>query len=381
MEKSPIEHTNHEYTEEKYPVDYRNKYSDLGAGIIGAGQVFQQRIGPSLHFLGVENKVILDPNLNKELLGQRDQRIDNLEAITEDHIGFILSPNNRHVSQVIELAGRKVSVYVEKPIAINKEEISELDKVVAETKVPIYFADYYLFKALGLFALMGVEMPFKEHLRIEHDPNGKLADAIKTCKPILDKIVKVKGYLLEGGQTLPATIEGREWLGDLKQGGGMLLDLMVHLTNITNMLDLKIKSISSAWLGVNEGIRGKYRPIDSGEFETAEDFAKVEGTATNGAEVEFAVGKFAKEHDRYLLLEDENGYALRLAFTSDNSVEWRDANGDFLGKVNLLADPYFLTMTHAIEHLTKGNGAMFYEPQRESVLKIEEMQKIGRGSK
>ena len=115
----------------------------------------------------------------------------------------------------MDFLNRGIRFYIEKPIAINSFEINQLDRAVEQAKEASYYGDHLLFKALGLYALMGVDMPFKEHLRIEQDDSGALRKAIDSRQSLLGKIKRIEGYILEG-EGCQGTIEGREWLGDLK---------------------------------------------------------------------------------------------------------------------------------------------------------------------
>lgn len=378
MSKDTSEPLSQQYTEKKYPLEFADKYKGKSVAILGVGQAYRKYVEPALNFLGVKNREVYDLNPKKV----RDEEVKIVPSdITKDKITYILTPNNFHAFQSLDLLKRGMPFYVEKPVAINSSEINQLDEAVKQAKEPSYYGDYYLFKALGLFSLMGIEMPFKEHLRVEQDDNSALRRSIDSGKPLLGKIKKIEAHLLEGGDVSAATIEGREWLGELSQGGGMLFDLMVHLTNLAHILGSSIDALDAVRLGVRTEERGVYSPIELHDWTTAEDFAQVSGTMVDGATFDFVVGKYAKEHNRYVLLEDENGTKLKLSFTTDNSVEWIDANGKIKGKVVLLADPYMLTMVDAIEHLTKGKGPRFYQTQRESVIMIEKMHAVGREGK
>lgn len=357
MSEHKSEPLSQQYTEKKYPVEFADRYSEQYAVILGAGQAYRKYAEPALNFLGIKDRVIYDPD---------PQRVHDEEAkiipsdIAADKIAFILSPNNFHASQALDFLNRNIRFYVEKPVAIKSSEIDQLDAAVAKAKEPSYYGDYYFFKALGLLSLMGIEMPFKEHLKIEQDYGHALRNAMDTGKPLLGNIRKIEASLLEG-EGSAGTIQGREWLGDIKQGGGMLFDLMVHLTNIAGMLDLSVDTIDKVYLGTRTDERGKYNPLSLYNWDTAEDFAQVQGKTSNSIPIKFAVGKYAKAHDRYVLLEDAIGAQLKLSFTTDNSVEWIDKNGTIKGKVILLADPYMLTMVDAAEHLTKGGGPRFFQ--------------------
>lgn len=367
------------YTEKKYPLVLKDTFEGTKIAVLGAGQhVFRQRAEPSLKFLGIKEISIYDPDATK--IHADETKIDNVDFMKSGEIAYILSPNNFHAPQELNFLAQNIPFYVEKPIAISVLEIDKIDRALKKTKSPSYYGDYYLFKSLGLFALMGIEMPFKEHLKVEKDFNNNLRNAINSGKPLLKNLVRIEGYLLEG-EGSAATIEGREWLGDLKQGGGMLFDLMVHPLNIINRLNVPIDIINKVSLGVRTNERGKYIPIPTGNWQTAEDFAEANGKTKDGIPVKLVVGKYATKHNRYILLEDETGEKLKLSFTVDNQVEWIDKDGNVKGKIVLLSDPYMLVMADAADHLTIGKGPKFYETQRDSVIIIDKMHKIGREGK
>lgn len=147
------------------------------------------------------------------------------------------------------------------------------------------------------------------------DPNVNIFLALLFS---LGKLKRIEAYLLEEGQESTATIEGREWLGDLTQGGGMLFDLMTHLPNVVHVLGFRVDALNEVRLGSHTQERGVYIPIGLHDWITAEDFAKACGTTMDGVPFEFVVGKYAKAHNRYVLLEDEKGMQLKLSFTWEN---------------------------------------------------------------
>lgn len=330
--------------------------------ILGAGEVYQKKIKPALKYLGIEHFKIFDPNYTN--LSQNETRINSIDELSSNSITFILSPNKFHLTQSIELIKKQVAVYIEKPFVVNKQELEIFEKTGINS--PVYLGDYYIFKALGLLSLVGIKMPFKKFIEIKLDKDEKLLRSIHSNKQILGEINKIEGCLLEGGNL--GTIQHRNWLSEKGQGG-MLLDLMIHLTNIVFMAGFKISEINNSILYESAEKIGDYKILSE---DKVEDLAKVSGIMNNDIEFNFTAGKNAVFSDRWLKFTDKNGYSLELVFNSNNEVFYRYKD-EILGKLLVKLDPYILTMMDAFSFFREEkNFVKYFDIQKNSICAIED---------
>jgi len=256
---------------------------------------------------------------------------------------------------------------------------------------------------LGVLRAMGVNMPFKEAVQV-NDPESELAAAINDHTiPALGKVVRVTSHFLVTpsleSNSDEISIEkskqsAREaWLGNRSRGGGLLLDLMPHITNMTNLIGngLEIDKIETSVQSVNTGKPGEYKTIcrengnltyidDNGhEVQTVEDRAKVIGTMKNGAEFEFEVGRFATNNEHFLELEDENGRVLRVEYKHPYQTTLKGKDGELLGSATMEIDPYCLIAAHMMEHFTSDSKfPLFADVQLQTIRDIIRMDDIAR---
>ncbi len=361
--------------------EFAASLDNLNILVIGAGDLFNGYLNLSekLRFLLGKNSrlSIFDPNLSdkRPLEGNF---IRSFEEIEKDSLALILSPNYlhlRHLEELLKLSPVK-GIYCEKPMCINDAELQKLDKLVGQTSKPLFFGDFFYYKALSLLSLSGVPMPHRNLLKIEFDDTqGAIEDALKNNVPLLGNIKRIEGRLLKGGH--PSLFK-RKWIFEKEQGGGVMLDLMIHLLNLAGIIGHKIASLNSVELlkysfrNSENAPKGVYSELLADE---AEDYAHISGKMTNGAEFDFKSAQYALNKENYLLLEDEYSNKLKVSLSrTDRSLEYFDKSGVLSAKINLSAAPYLLMMHHALNYLNmSGNNTtpLFYEEQFETITQIE----------
>lgn len=368
----------------RYPPSAKNCEAGKIVAVLGAGDVYQNMIRPTFEHLGLSCQIY---DTNQNLLPKaQETRVATPEDFDKESPVFILTPPRYHVQQVIDCIRAQKPFYCEKPIGANCEEMAQLETALKEIKAPGYFGDFHHFMGLGMTSLMGMNMPYQNTLLVVSDESGKIREALKTSIPLLNKVTKVTGHYLMGASTVGGTLEksasGRAWLDNRKTGGGMLTDLMPHFTNNCALMGMTIHTIDSAELKEKTDVPGQYTPIAKGDTQSTEYYAKVTGKLNNGADFEFEVAKNAAQNDLFLELEDTNGYRLRLDYLPPNrktTVSYLTPDGHLLGQVKTTIDPYFLTISHALEHFKSGqNVGLFFAEQAETVRVMEWMDKVAR---
>ncbi|MDL2307129.1 Gfo/Idh/MocA family oxidoreductase [Desulfovibrio sp. OttesenSCG-928-C06] len=334
----------------------RSPYDEVT--ILGAGEVFQLKIKECLSSLGVKKFNIYDPGLYPDIDWHDFKLVGPV---------FILSPNHLHLQQLRHVLHHGSACYVEKPMVINCDELETLAKLMRDASSPVYFGDYYFFKALPLLCANGHLRQYKsfvmEQGRYDHSIND---------------VVAVEAQILEGGCEKSGTIEHRNWLTIKSAGGGMLLDLLIHITNILNLLGLHLESVSNSSHKYFSHESGKYEPIVQND--RAEDYAGVEGYLTGDIPVKLRVGKYAAEHSRYIKLHHANGDITALYFEKKNFAHLINAKGDIPWYSELKVNPYLLTMRDALTFFKANQSKKYSSDSKfyaEQSLSIEQIAMIG----
>jgi len=333
---------------------------DQALTILGAGEVFRAKIEPCLNKLGVSHYNIYEP----KVMGNSPLGDFQLQGPV-----FVLSPNVFHLSQTEYALRKGHPCYVEKPIVISTAELDQLLELVKNIAMPLYCGDYYFFKALPLLLRYGHFLQYGELVKQsgDYDHCGSAVSA-------------VEAVLLEGGGEPSGSIAHRAWLGDVRAGGGMLLDLMIHLTNILNMLGLRLETVSHAALKRFDTQSWRYEPIDGGSI--AEDYAEASGVLAGNIPVTLRAGKYSAAHERYIRLHHQDGCITTLYFTEKNFVQTVDRRTKILWQSELLIDPYLVAMHDALaffhdSSMKKDIGmARFLEEQALSIRQVDLMKKI-----
>jgi predicted dehydrogenase len=263
------------------------------------------------------------------------------------------------------------SVYVDKPIAIDSKQLGQLGQILPKLNKPVFFGDHYVYAATGLLALLGKETIHKALLDLRFDTMGDLRAALDQAQPLLGRLAKVEARTtFIGSQSL---VGDRGWLEKSSLGGGVLLDLAVHQTNVLHCLGLEVEKVERA----DRRIRpdepstplGVFVPRPAGS-DLAEDYADVSGRLRGGAVFSLTVAQFEKEYQDFLILTDENGRSVKMDYVTRTVRVFQGE--ELIGELRCAADPVLLTMHHALSYFASGDTEpMYYQEHRNSVELIE----------
>lgn len=185
-------------------------------------------------------------------------------------------------------------------------------------------------------------------------------------RPEFGPVVRVAGCLHE-----KMVLSHRAWLSRTAEGGGMLLDLMVHLTTILKILGWTVTGLSAVRLEGYES-EGGFQPLsDPGR---GEDRAVLAGWLNETVPFRLAVSKYAAVQDRWLRFEDDKGRIVQLVFGPDrNYLEVSEKGAEPSFRLELTVDPYWLTLREAGSFLGAGpaGGRKYFAVQAESMALAE----------
>ncbi len=189
----------------------------LNIGIIGCGNIAKTVHLPILSKSPVIDNIFIsdiDPNLLRET-GERfgigpDKRFEDYRVLLNkvDAV-FILTPPHTHYSIAIECLGRNTHVFVEKPLCMDPDEAREILKKSEDS---------------GLNVTTGYNLRFM--------PQLKLAKEFLK-KGHIGRPVTVNGYYLAEA---PYMRKNKSFYLDAKKGGGVVIDGLCHLIDITSWL-------------------------------------------------------------------------------------------------------------------------------------------------
>ncbi len=116
----------------------------LNVGFIGAGSFAQSYLVPNVKVFGasldtvVTSKGITSKNV-AEKFGFNFCSADIKDILTKKDINtvFIATPHSSHATQVIEALKADKNVFVEKPLAVSKEELDEIIKIKSSYNLPL----------------------------------------------------------------------------------------------------------------------------------------------------------------------------------------------------------------------------------------------------
>ncbi|MBQ8886230.1 MAG: hypothetical protein IJY61_00830 [Candidatus Gastranaerophilales bacterium] len=402
--KSPLYKFNEKDKFDAIPSSFANCFADKKTNIVGAGSIFSNffHIDDVLdsYFGDRENIQVFDPKFsNGDVPPKGYTTVQDYEDV-KDGSAIIFSPNIFHAKQVKELSERGTldGIYVEKPMCINREELKELEKTVKKSKTPLYFGDYFYFGQIAGLRLMGVPMPYKESVNIDFDNSdgNKFTKSIDTAIPFFkeDEIASIQCNFTEQGAD---DILDRQWLWSKEKGGGVLLDLQVHASNLLNLMGLELTDIDAVTAEeypchlskkynphrekplphIPKMERGKYRPLKDGE---AEDKVTILGEVNGKIPIDISVAQYEKERSNNIVIVGKNQQKIKITIDDFNKhVELLDKDDNVIAKASSNARSYALMLHHAqtfFNDKETNKTPMFFDTQKKTLEQIFKIKDI-----
>lgn len=353
--ESPLYAFDESKKENWLPEGYKGVFNGQQTNIIGMGNIFKEIFNMQeifdLYFRERKNINAYDPKLLEDGADQEGYNVlPNFESI-ESGSAFILTPNRFHVDQVEALSKKENldGVYVEKPMCTTEEELERLKKIVQTSKTPLYFGDYFYFAQIPALRLMGVDMPYKDSVCIEFDnsANKKFTNSIENAIPFFkpEEISSINTRFREEGIGL----DGRDMPNTRTGGGGILLDMQIHVSNLLNLMGLELNEVTEVIAKKHPcgPARGKSSliPLEEGD---AEDGVIIKGKINGSINVTFDVAQYMDERANTIIIESKNGQKIKITVDDfEKKVELLDENDNTIACAKLNVKSYGLMIHHA----------------------------------
>src|SRR5688500_8076713 len=198
-------------------------------GIIGAGNFTSAMILPALEKTDASIKYIASSGGLSGTLLARKFRISNsttdykiILADPDVNLVLITTRHNLHASLVIEALNAGKHVFVEKPLALNMEELEEVMKVYNENPYAISLGFNRRFAPLAI----------------------KMKSLLGTHGGPINIIATMNAGIVPSGS----------WVHDLETGGGRIIGEACHLVDLCTFLSQsKVKAVCMNAMGTNPG--------------------------------------------------------------------------------------------------------------------------------
>jgi UDP-N-acetyl-2-amino-2-deoxyglucuronate dehydrogenase len=198
----------------------------LGFGIIGCGMISEfhinaiEELSDKAKLVGITDTV----RDNAERVSSRHgglkifDTVDEMLSCKDIHAVCICVPSGYHADVIYKAAKAKKHIVVEKPLAITKEQLDEIERVVSENKVTLAVISQLRFA--------------KDIKRVKYSvESGELGKIV--CADMVMKYYRSQEYYDSGA-----------WRGTKKlDGGGALMNQGIHGVDLLQYLAGEIKSV------------------------------------------------------------------------------------------------------------------------------------------
>jgi len=248
-------------------------------GIIGAGNVCEKKSGPA--FYKIEHSVLVavmrrDEAKAKDFAqrhGVQKYYANALELINDPEIDavYVATPPNTHKEYAIMVMKAGKPVYVEKPMAMNYSECTEMNKVSEETNQKLFVAFYrrglpYFLKVKSILEEDTIGKVLTVAVRHYKTPaNSDLDPSQHTWR--IDKKIAGEGYFYD---LAPHTLDILDFLlGEMEEAHG-------YSQNLGHLYD--VKDTISAIMQFKSGVVGTGQWCFVASKESVEDVIEIVGT-------------------------------------------------------------------------------------------------------
>jgi len=195
--------------------NFQNKVSNIEIGFIGAGNYASRVLIPMLKKMNSNlNTIVSSGGINGSLVGKKNgftySSTSTEEIMKNSKINtlFIASQHDTHASLSIDGINAGKNIFVEKPLAITKNEIESIKKVIESSG-------------------------FGNNLRLMVGFNRRFAPLVQKMKSLLVPIKEPKSFIM----TMNAGFIPKEhWTQDINIGGGRIIGEACHHIDLMRFL-------------------------------------------------------------------------------------------------------------------------------------------------
>lgn len=290
--------------------------------VIGTGDLYQRFLAFALEDLRSEGRIeilrTIDiiPRKEEQSLSNVEHKIrlpsQKLSEILidikdKDPIIILGHSNHLHVSDAEDLVLNGFKVMIEKPYAIDFEQLNSLKTLILQNPGKIFLLDYYLKrKATPLFLLSGLiknNTFYTDTEKVVRKKENLQSEFIgKGLTELIGDPVSVKVMVLEGSSITGKLDNRGPHLFKINTGGGMIQDLGLHsaimLFSVQDYIgDLDISfnqgNVRSAQCNEYINLADKIHKVP--EEEVAESYAEIVIKTSKQIPVEIYVGKYIED--------------------------------------------------------------------------------------
>ncbi|MEK6927746.1 MAG: hypothetical protein AABX11_04905 [Nanoarchaeota archaeon] len=249
---------------------------------------------------------------------------------------FLGHPNNLHLSDAKDLLSNGFKVLIEKPYAINNQELKELPLLIEKYPEKIVLLDYYLKrKAIPLMILGGIidkdSFYLNESDIWEKDTSlSNIKELYSTFDEIIGKPNLVYIGLLEGAED-SAKVEHRgEHIINWEKGGGMIQDLGLHASALLFALEPYIGKIDKTFSNGTVKIAREKGYIVSAQQKynlsldkLGETYAEIKLQTDKSADIIIKIGKYLQNNpvEKKMLIKGDKGELNMDFYTNTFSIK------------------------------------------------------------
>ena len=290
--------------------------------IVGAGSIGKRHLN-NLIYIGVKTSDLVVVETRKDRQNEiKSLKVKNIYVTIDDalknhniYAAIICSPTSLHIEHAIQLATNNVHLMIEKPLANNLNNISELEKIVSDNNIMVLIAYIFRFSPLT--------KKVKELLNINS----------------IGEILYVRGEFSEYLPDWHPYEDYRSYyMAEKTQGGGSILD-QSHIMDLIHYLFGGFKTVSA--------FNSKLSSLEINADDTAEMIVNLK----SGVLASIHTDIFGREHKKVLEIKGEEGNIVWDFYA--NSVSLYDAKEKKKTVFNDFSEDFNIAYIDEINHFIK----------------------------
>ena len=290
--------------------------------VVGTGDLYYRFLAPSLKVMEERNeaKILFTVDIREKpfpdrdfpnvphLIRKKDEKLSLLlnEYQDKNPIVYLGHSHEHHYHDSIDLVSNGFRVLLEKPYALNKDQLEGLKKILVLHPKKLVFVEYYLKrKAIPLLILHGlVKKDSFYHTSedvLRSEEFGKHFELSGKIKELIGEPISVQVQFLEGKSDSGRLDHRGRHLFDREIGGGMIHDLGLHSISSLFVLEdyfgkINLDQEVDVETGLNlEHLAYAKEMHNLQEKDVAETCSLFRFTTDKKVLVEIAVGKYVKD--------------------------------------------------------------------------------------